>query len=495
MTNTPDLTLDIDVATASGLPADSLSPDYSPRAGVSRAPDIRSMADCIEDARRAALDGDAGPAPTLDFHQLRARLELGRGKFPPLYRQEFVQPYIAALDDLGPQGFAEVFIRDPRRAGEAALVLDMAHAILQRAEGFRLRESNAFQEVVGDLYDGFLSAEDRQGVNRPDLGTTPPLVKWGNPDFGPYTWPVDATSLLGARAGLVSLPPANARKGLFAWAALPHEAAGHDILHADTGLQEELAAAVRGQLAGMDGNLAGYWADRIDETASDVLGILNMGPAAAIGLVVYFRGLNKAFTGQAILRSGGPASDPHPADVLRGYLAAETVALLEFGQSKAWADVIAAETDADAREIVIAGRPISAATARASARRVAEAIMTTKAESLELHALGDIQNWRDGDEDKVAITRAALTTNGDLPPQGLSPIYAAHVVAGAVMETLANGSDLPVVFERMINLLDKQHDENPVWGPLFVRHPGDVRRHFTYVPYPMPALMMTIEAE
>ena len=50
----------------------------------------------------------------------------------------------------------------------------------------------ALQEVVSDLYAGFLSAEDRRGVKPPDHGVLPPLVLWGSAEAGPYTWPVTA---------------------------------------------------------------------------------------------------------------------------------------------------------------------------------------------------------------------------------------------------------------------------------------------------------------
>jgi hypothetical protein len=100
----------------------------------------------------------------------------------------------------------------------------------------------------------------------------------GNPDSGPYTWPSDATSAFQAKAPIVNLPPANTHRGLFAWAALSHETAGHDILHADDGLQDELSRRVREALnaATIGAGLADYWSQRIDETASDVMGILNM---------------------------------------------------------------------------------------------------------------------------------------------------------------------------------------------------------------------------
>jgi len=302
-----------------------------------------------------------------------------------------------------------------------------------QAEGFAADSTDAFQEVVSDVYDGFLGAEDRRDVNPPDRGVIPPLVKWGNPEFGPYTWPVDATSVFGCRAAVVNLPPANVHKGLVAWSALGHETAGHDILHADTSLPEELAGALQQNLRPLGHDLDQYWSARIDETASDVMGLLNLGPAAGIGLIAYFRALNAVFAGEAQLRSEGPAGDPHPADVLRGYLAAETVRLLKFTGRGAWARAIADETNKDVTTIVLSNEPVPRELARQSAKIVAQTLLDHRAKALENHALSEIQNWRDADEEKVKLLRAALRTNGGLP-ESSSPIYAAHAVAAAVTE-------------------------------------------------------------
>ena len=154
--------------------------------------------------------------------------------------------------------------------------------------------------------------------------------------------------------------------------------------------------------ANLGSHLAQYWRDRIDETASDVMGILNMGPAAGIGLIAFFRGLNAAFTGEVKLRSSGPESDVHPADILRGYLAAETVRLLEFSDAAAWADAIEEETDKDVATIRLAGQVITKENAKKSAKAVAVAVVKRQLPSLENHSLGNIQNWRDRDEDIVA---------------------------------------------------------------------------------------------
>jgi len=445
--------------------------------------DLSNLAACVEDARLGAVDGDPGPADPLIFHELRGRLEASRFKLPPLYRSSVFEPYTAKLDDLGPSGFAQVLMRDPNRERTAGLMFDIAQAILQNGEGFRDLATDGFQEVVSDLYDGFLSAEDRRGVEPPDLGIIPPLVKWGRPEFGPYTWPINATKSFDAKAGIVNLPPANARLGLLAWAALGHETAGHDILHADTGLRGGLASAVQtGLLEGGAGpDLAEYWSSRIDETASDVLGILNMGPAAGIGLIGYFRGLRAAFSGAARLSNVGSASDPHPADILRGYLAGETVRLLLYEGHEETAECLIKETDKDLTNIILDGSPTTAAVAKKSCKIVAETIVSTKLESLENHALGDIQNWRDHDEAIVAKILHTLATNGPVSDCLAEGFYAAHVVAAAVTGAVARDGDVRSLFERMLVVLKAMHDRNPSWGPLFIAQPGNVSMHRAYV--------------
>ncbi|NPD26197.1 hypothetical protein HPP06_22520 [Corallococcus exiguus] len=429
------------------------------------------------------MDGNPGPTEPSNYHALRGRLEAARASLPAVYRETFLQPFMAALDALGPEGFSRVLQQDPHRESTALLLFDVAHAILQNAEGYERMATDAFQEVVSDLYDGFLSAEDRRGVERPDRGVLPPLVKWGNPTFGPYTWPVDATGdVFKLEAGVVNLPPANAHRGLLAWSALPHEAAGHDILHADSGLEQDLASAVYARLK-QDNleSLGRYWADRIDETASDVLGILNMGPVAGIGLIGYFRALNMAWGGGPRLRGEGAATDAHPADLLRGYLAAATVQALQFAGRQEWARFISDEVEKDRSDIILAGRPVRVEAARLSAGLVAEVIVTHPAAALEGHSLGEIQNWRDEDEARVTQLSLLLKPGSeDRPGTLLEGTYAAHLVAAAVMAGLAPGARVRQVQMQMVRLLKQMHDANPAWGPLFVRHRGNIVPHRAY---------------
>jgi len=118
---------------------------------------------CVEDAQLAALAGGDGPADPLAFATLRARLARAEASLPAPYRKAVVDPVLRRLDRLGAAGFARLLAEDPDREGEARLLLDVAQAVLQHGEGYQARATAAFQEVVSDLYDGFLAAEGRQG--------------------------------------------------------------------------------------------------------------------------------------------------------------------------------------------------------------------------------------------------------------------------------------------------------------------------------------------
>lgn len=444
-------------------------------------PDISHLSEATEEVRIAALDLDPGPPDPVNFSNLIGRLTSSRDELPALYQQEFFDPYLAVLQAIGRSGFETVLNNDPDRVSTGGLMLDIAHCILQNGEGFEAQATDAFQEVVSDLFNGFLSAGSRVGVKPPDLSMTPPLVKWGNPLSGPYTWTIGAASIFGLSTGVVSLPPSNARGGLLAWGALGHETAGHDILHADTGLLSELATKVFESLdQGNFGNLLpSYWADRIDETGSDVLGVLNLGPTAAIGLIGYFRGLSAAFSGSATLRNVGEAG-PHPADILRGFLGAEAVRHLAFDGSDAWGDIILDETKNDVTTIQLLGQNVTESQARKSAAQVAKVIVSEPMDSLEGRSLCQIKNWHNSDEEKVAGLRTAVTTTQPLTEIENAGLCAAHTVAAAVMAALAGDAPIPSIFGRMKAILQNMHNANPVNGPLMVRHSGDLVRHVIF---------------
>jgi len=423
---------------------------------------------CIEEARAAALSTKNGPPDPASFTELRARLQAASAGLPPSLRSAVAEPLLRTLDRLGAQGYARLLAEDPGREGGAGLLLDVSQALLQHAGGYAARATAAFHEVVSDLYEGFLSAEARRGVKPPDQGVVPPVVRWGSAEAGPYTWPATDTAALDVKAAVVSLPAANATGGLLAWPALAHETAGHDIVAADAGLGDELARVVREQLLAekLGPALAGYWADRVDETAADVLGVLNMGPAAAVGLVGYFRALNGAARGTPALRNVGRADDPHPADLARAYVAAEAVRLLSFKGAGSWADRLIAEADRDLGQLRLGNVAVSPGVAKASAAAVARAIVRTKLDALEGRALGEIQDWRDRDEaivtelrrDGMASGAGSRTASaGAVAGRYGAGAYAAHAVAAGVYEAVAGGSSPSEAMGRMVTVLDAMH--------------------------------------
>ncbi|WP_206026407.1 hypothetical protein [Roseimicrobium sp. ORNL1] len=446
-------------------------------------PNISAMNACIADSAEAYSIVDKGPKDETNISQLRSRVTAARSNLPPAYRGAIAEPFSDLIEDLTVAGFNSILANDPGREGAAGALLDVSQAIIQRGERYRHMATRAFQEIISDLYDGFLSAEDREDVKPPDEIIIAPLVKWGLPDFGPYTWTVEALSDWDIKTGVVHLPASHSHTGLMGWATLPHELNGHNILDADDGLKEELEVRVHAALlkAKLPAHLASYWSTRIDETASDVLGILNMGPAPAIGMIAYFRGLRSIWEQtSAELSNQGAKEDSHPADLLRGYLGASTVRLLDFSTSKAWADVIKKETDKDHTAINLEGIKVSQAHAVKSAQIVAETIATVPLDALEGHALIEVQNWRNNDEAITHQIRQHIAgIDGATLPDGA---YATHVVAAAISFALEKGNPAAVL-RRAVEILAAMNVANPSWGPLFVRSRGDLVRHRTVYKY------------
>ncbi len=437
-------------------------------------PDFANLPSCVEEIKKVFLSTDKGPNSLDEYGNLMNRLEASQKKLPPLYVVNTYKPFMEIMEALGDENYSLLY---QRGGNDFFLMADIAQAILQNGEGYEEIATDGFQEVITDLYDGFLSEEDRWSVKKPDNEVIPPLVKWGAD--GPYTITSEYTlQYYNIQTAIVDMPPAAARAGVMAWAALGHETAGHDILHADKGLLKEMQQEIWQALkdAGLPQGLPEYWAERVDESASDVMGILNMGPAAGIGVLALLRGVRKAM-GHDALQTEGPSDDEHPADIVRGYLAASTIRLLSFDGKDAWADAIEAETDRDlTSRIVLADQVISTEDAKKSAGIVAHTIAKGKMKALEMRPLIEIQDWMNEDEQTVQDIIPALVSAVELPDPYKGDFYAAHAVAAAVIAALRKDADLTVIFSRMQAALKTMHDANPSWGPLYVLHPGDLKR-------------------
>ncbi len=421
-----------------------------------------------------------GPANPHSLTVLKQQLTEANGKIAPLYRAAIYDPLVSFVNTLTEADFASLV----QNQDQGQVFFDFVQVILQHAHKYNSEASGAFEEVVSELYDGFLSAEDRRNIKLPDHNLIAPIVKWGNPKFGPYTLPSDVTIALKAKCAIVSMPPAIAKGVLAGWSSLGHETAGHDISHADDGLLEEMSTAVRTAILAdktiksksLKGTLADYWSERMDETASDVMGILNMGPAAAAGMIPFFRSFLKQFGSPPVLRSQGPANDEHPADILRVMLGSATVKSLSFADHDGWSQAILKEGLKDLNTIILNDKvKVDPASAQKSATTVAKTLMSTRFEALANNAFQEIQDWADVDEKIVADLRKVINGKKVLAQDELKGFYAAHVVSAALYEGLLVKQSIEPLFTRMLALLKKMHDANPNWGPLYAIHPGNLR--------------------
>ena len=327
----------------------------------------------------------------------------------------------------------------------------------------------SFHELISDLYDGFLYKERRKelGIKPPERSTIAPIARWDLDVFaGPYTWVIEATAIFDVGAAIVNLPISGAQSGIFMWTTLGHETVGHDILHADFGLREELQTAIWNELKkeNIDDRIIHHWVDRIDETASDVLEILNMGPMAAVGTVGFLRAANP----EMVLDNIGTEGEAHPISILRGYLAASVVELLSFDgrvdkDKRFWADYIRSKADEDLKkrsnELKLSWKRLDPEMSKTSAKIVAKAIATTQLSSLENHRLIDVQNWSNEDEEIVKAFRE-LNPYENLPLEYTKDdkFYATHVVAAAIRDALRENAKMPSIFNHMIDVLDDMHN-------------------------------------
>ena len=167
-------------------------------------------------------------------------------------------------------------------------------------------------------------------------------------DSGPFTIESDLMKQkFGVSIGVVSLP-ATYRDHPVIWAGLSHEVGGHDVVHADAGLLEEMVKqgaarcwrriSHRGAItttAALNALIWSYW---MDEAAADVYGVLNMGPIFALnlaGFLAAFRARQRGQTdaGRALRRRSMPKLRP---DGQHGRPPDRSVALLHRRRRGRW---------------------------------------------------------------------------------------------------------------------------------------------------------------
>jgi hypothetical protein len=343
-----------------------------------------------------------------------------------------------------------------------------------------------FEAVISDFYRSFLSKERRANVGVPLIEQLPPLATFAHlPDQGPFTITSDQTERnFQASVGVVSLP-SSYRDHPILWAALAHETGGHDVTHADPGLLDELSQAVADRLTDqMLGQLWGYW---IDEAASDVYGLLNVGPAFVFNLAAFFTTLeHQRSQGRLPL---GPLStrsfvdrrnqlDVHPTDILRVHLALGVIESLhglsitrrgEYSDAaKQLAQVAAAGADTvdfvgldeNRQPVLLQSFPL--ATMQETARQVGTIIADAKLDTLGGHSIQEIETWDDQDESTAQSIATALLASQSVAGIGDD----AQVLSGATLALFGDPSQYDAITGGISDALDASFARDPIFGQI-----------------------------
>jgi hypothetical protein len=355
-----------------------------------------------------------------------------------------------------------------------------------------------FLAVISNLYRSFLDANKRSNAGVPLVEMLPPVAMFQHDGKGgPFTITVEEVErLIGALAGVVSMPATYAGEPLI-WAALAHETGGHDVTHADTDLLPELTDNVQAAFAGIPAPpgmsrddltlLWGYW---MDEASADVYGLLNIGPAFAPNLAVFFAALNAQATGaegdppKLRMESGFDSSDPsrtldpHPTDVLRLHLALGAIDALShlthdirekytqiiegLARSLGTGDVLTIDgnipIERDHLRRIQAKVPL--APMQLAARQIGGYIASAKLNALNGHSIQDIETWDDNDESRAQAVREAALSGKDIGSLGDD----AQLLAGATLALLQEPDRYDAVTAALNSGLDLSFRRDPIWG-------------------------------
>lgn len=123
-----------------------------------------------------------------DFNLLLGDLERANHSFPKVYQDQVIIPFIKHLTDLGATNFYALFAAsDSDSMDKQQRTTDFSMAILAYTTPYS-DSIGALQEILSDLYDGFLSQEDRVSketgvqIKPPDKSVLPPLAFFGDND-------------------------------------------------------------------------------------------------------------------------------------------------------------------------------------------------------------------------------------------------------------------------------------------------------------------------
>jgi hypothetical protein len=458
-------------------------------------PMVEKLIASVQFSAKSPVDSPAGSP--YDAAKLSKVVDANAQLLPSSYRASYATPLSAQMPSVVSK-LKEMYQQELPRQGEEQALADVTSyadtlvgAVGDWGQAVYRSPLQRFEAVVSNLYRSFLSKDQRASIGLPLVETVPPLVTFAaTADGGPFTLPCDGVKqMIGASVGVVSLPGSYAAHPLL-WPALAHETGGHDVIHADPGLETELAQRAQA-LKGLPKGIGTLWAAWMDETAADVYGLLNVGPSFAVSLSAFFSALlgQDGRTKKAgevrtqIPVAGDQLADPHPVDLLRLYVAMGVVDSLDglaTSTRNDWLSLIQSVAtvagggvksidvvDVQQKQVV---QKLPLAMMVSAAKSVGKMIATAKLSALDGHSIQDIETWDDADEQaatNIGTTKGSIVALGD----------DAQLLAGATVAFLENPDDYAGITNRLNAALDDSFERDPIFGSAPIHSVFAVKRH------------------
>jgi hypothetical protein len=453
--------------------------------------DVENFGRLFDRLKAIDLFGSAPPEPPWkDFPDAQAVADALSGG-ADLVALALKEAYVGPLEQSVPRLLTAL-------RGDPTTLETLTGAVYQHSDEEVAPELRRFLAVISNFYRSFLSARQRLRAGFPLVEQAPPMAMFQHEGRnGPFTLPVDAIEqLIGGKVGVVSLP-ATYRKDPLIWASLAHETGGHDVLHADEHLLPELRAGVAAMFGGghIDPShpisstqlLGALWAYWMDESASDIYGVLNIGPTFGHNLAVFFSALlaqGSSSSEKPALRTSSGADergllDPHPTDLLRLDLHIGAIQSLQslsqttrteyVSELRALSEHLSGgATSIELRGVLLLDNgggirintSLPLADMQAAARRVGSFIATARLEALENHSIQDLETWDDADEQTARTIASAIAAGKTIVGAGDD----AQLLAGTMLALLKDAGRYEAATEALNQALDESFANDPIWG-------------------------------
>lgn len=290
-----------------------------------------------------------------DFEPLQSRIKslLDNNLCPTAYRSALVEPFYNILQSKSISWF-RLQLETPNREIEC-----VAHSILQNFDPDATRpipfeNIKALREVISDLYQTFLQKKCATGASIGCKKISSPAPNLYDDGLSTFSHPLRS---LGTKVSIVNFPTWYAKKSAVLWGCLGHEVLGHDILAAYDSALPELQLEVGTALAKQGlAHMVNYWTLWLEESAADILSVLNLGPASAFSLIAFLRAFTPgASASDYKLSPIGYFNDVHPLDLARGFLVAyatqELASKGSFPGAQTYAQGVMEQVNRDAQGI------------------------------------------------------------------------------------------------------------------------------------------------